>query len=293
MKLIQGWRMRSEAGHVIAAGVMLVFAALTFGAAAQEGPAEPEVVIPNFWGPADRSDRAEAPINGIRFVTSDDYPPFNFTDADGRLIGFNVDLARAICDVLAIPCTIQVRAFDDLITALLADRADAAIAGIAISPASRGLVGFSDVYLGLPGRFAVRRGMRLTVSASGLAGRTVAVVAGTAHEAFLAAFFTEVIPLPYASADAASAALRSGEADAMFGDGLQISFWLQGTTAGDCCAFAGGPYLEPAYFGHGMAIAVAPDEPDIVAEINAALRAVHENGDYARLYLRYFPISFY
>jgi polar amino acid transport system substrate-binding protein len=269
-------------------GVVLLPAA----AQAQETPNEPAVVIPNFWDP--QAERTPAPaIDGIRFTTADDYPPFNFTDADGRLVGFNVDLARAICEQLGIPCTIQVRPFEDLVGALADDRADAAIAGIAISAETRQSVAFSDVYLRLPARFVERRGLPFDISVAALAGRRVAVVEGTAHEAYLRAFFPDADIRAYADAETARAALRQGEVDALFGDGLQLSFWLEGIDAGGCCLFAGGPYLDPAFFGEGFAVAVKPDEPDILAAINAALRAINANGTYAGIYLRYFPLSFF
>ena len=126
-----------------------------------------------------------------------------------------------------------------------------------------------------------------------LAGRRVAVITGTAHEAYLRTFFPETDIRGYADAEAARTALRQGEVDALFGDGLQLSFWLEGLDAGNCCVFAGGPYLEEAYFGEGLAVAVKPDEPEIVAAINAALAAIYADGTYAGIYLRYFPLSFF
>src|SRR5690606_13799144 len=128
-----------------------------------------------------------------RFVTTDDFPPFNFIDKDGRLTGFNVDLSRAICDELAIRCTIQVREWDDTLNALRQGNADAVIAGLAITAAAREELDFSDVYMRWPARFVVRRDAGpIDLSPDGLKGKTLAVVARTAHEAYLAAFFPEV-----------------------------------------------------------------------------------------------------
>src|SRR5438128_227146 len=84
----------------------------TMALAASDGAGA--VTIPNFWDPKRRVERpAAGAVQAIRFVTTDDFPPFNFLDADGHLTGFNVDLARAICTELAIRCTIQARPFDD------------------------------------------------------------------------------------------------------------------------------------------------------------------------------------
>ncbi len=251
--------------------------------------------IPGFWDPKRRTERPPAgAVPAIRFVTTDDFPPFNFLNADGRLSGFNVDLARAICDELEIRCTIQAREWDDTLNALRQGSADAIIAGLAITTAAREELDFSEVYMRWPGRFVVRRDAApIEVTPEGLKGKTLAVVARTAHEAYLAAFFPEVGRKLYPTPEAAREAVKSGEADAHFGDGMQLSFWLQSEAADGCCAFAGGPYLESRFFGEGLAIAVPRGEENLRQAINAALAALQEKGVYAELYLRYFPVGFF
>lgn len=251
--------------------------------------------VPNFWDPKRRMERPPAgAVQAIRFVTTDDFPPFSFLDQEGRLTGFNVDLARAICADLAIQCTIQAREWDDLLPALREKNADAIIAGLAIGAESRRELDFSDVYMRSPARFVVRRDAApFEATRDGLKDKTVAVVARTAHEAYLAAFFPEVGRKLFDTAEEARDALKSGAADALFGDGLQLSFWLQSPGAAACCAFAGGPFLEARFFGEGMAIAMPKGSTDLKHAIDAALAAVHEKGIYAELYLRYFPVGFF
>jgi polar amino acid transport system substrate-binding protein len=253
------------------------------------------VTVPNFWDPKRRVERPPAgTVQALRFVTTDDFPPFNFLDADGRLTGFNVDLARAICAELAIGCTIQARPFDNLVQSVLGENADAAVAGIAVTGEMRAALDFSDVYLKSPARFVVRRDApAIAFTPDGLKGKTLAVVARTAHEAYLAAFFPEVERKLYPDADAARQALKDGEVDAHFGDGMQLSFWLQSELAAGCCAFAGGPYLEARFFGQGFAVAVPRGATDIRRAINAALESLYAKGVYAELYLRYFPVGFF
>ncbi len=272
--------------------VVLVPPAVIFPIAGAE---EATPTIPSFWDPRRRIERPPAgSVQAIRFVTSDDFPPFNFLDADGRLTGFNVDLARAICDELAIRCTIQAREWDNLLPALREGNADAIIAGITVSAAAREELDFSGVYMRAPGRFVVRADSEpFALTPEGLAGKTLAVVARTAHEAYLAAFFPEVGRKLYPTPEAAREALKSGEADAHFGDGMQLSFWLQSEAAGGCCVFAGGPYLESRFFGNGMAIAVPKGSADLKQAIDWALASLNEKGVYAELYLRYFPVGFF
>ena len=152
-------------------------------------------VVPDFWDPKRRIERPPAnAVQAIRFLTTDDFPPFNFVDAGGHLTGFNVDLARAICSELGVPCTIQARQWDDLTNHLADKTADAVIAGTAITAQSRANLDFSDVYLRLPARFVVRRSeAKLDISPEGLRNHTLAVVTGTAHVVhdFIAAFLLD------------------------------------------------------------------------------------------------------
>lgn len=254
-----------------------------------------QAAIPNFWDPKRRVERPPAgAVRAVRFVTTDDFPPFNFLDANGRLTGFNVDLARAICAELDIRCTIQARPWEDLVSSLGTKTADAAIAGIAITADSRAELDFSDAYMRSPARFVVRgNGPPLDPTPEGLRGKTLAVVARTAHEAYLAAFFPEVGRKLFETPEAAREALKAGTVDAHFGDGLQLSLWLQSEAAAGCCRFVGGPYLESRFFGDGFAIAVPSGSADLKRALNAALESLHDKGVFDELYLRYFPVGFF
>lgn len=266
-----------------------------FGTALAQPAGTDNVTIPDFWDPNRRLDRpAAGSIAAIRFTTTDDFPPFNFIGPDGQLTGFNVDLARAICTELAIACTIQARPWDGLIDAIGAGKVDAIIAGLAITTESRAKVAFSDVYLRPSARFVAKRGtVPGTLSAETLAGRKVAVAKGSAHEAYLAAFFPKASRIPFDTPTLALEALRAGGADLVFGDGSQLAFWLQSAAAGDCCDFAGGPYLEPRFLGEGFAIALPPDKPELRHAIDWALDSLYDKGTFAELYLRYFPVGYY
>ena len=171
----------------------------------------------------------------IRFLTEIDYPPFNFCwSADGNPQGFNVDLARMICEELKIGCTIQMRRFETLIAALNENRGDAVIASIAVTPEMRAKVDFTDPYYRTPARFVARRDSPIEDPLpEKLEGRKVAVVAGTAHEAYLKALFTEVEVRSYPNADVARLALRRGDVDLLFGDAISLAFWLNGTDSGE------------------------------------------------------------
>jgi polar amino acid transport system substrate-binding protein len=119
----------------------------------------------------------------------------------------------------------------------------------------------------------------------------VAVVAGTAHEAYLKGLFTEVEPRPYPTAEAMRAALMKGEVDLLFGDGITLAFWLNGTASQNCCVFRGGPFIDSRYFGEGVGIAVRRGNDALRQGFNWALFRLWERGRFGDLWLRYFPIS--
>jgi len=188
------------------------------------------MAVPGFWDPRRRPERPDlSRISIIRFLTEIDYPPFNYAGPDGAPAGFNVDLARLICEEIKVACTMQMRRFDTLIGALNSNNGDAVIASIAETPDMRKQVDFSDPYYRTPARFVARRDVEIDdVRPEALEGKKIAVVAGTAHEAYLKTLFTEAELHPYPNADAARFALKKGEVVCCSATAFR---WRSGSTA--------------------------------------------------------------
>lgn len=253
----------------------------------------PPVSVPGFWDPRRRPERPDTSrISQIRFLAEFDNPPFNYAGPDGNPAGFNVELARLICEELKLNCTIQLRRFDTLLQALGENRADAIIASLAVTPETRQRVDFSEPYYRSTARFVVRRNSPLRDAIPETTeGKKIAVVAKTAHEQYLKTFFTEAELKPFPSFDAAREALLKGEVDLLFGDGIALAFWINGTDSASCCAFLGGPFTESRYFGEGVGIAVRRGNDTLRLAFNWALFRLWEKGRFTDLWLRYFPIS--
>lgn len=228
----------------------------------------------------------------IRFLTTDDDPPFNFLTPDGTLVGFDVDLVRAVCDVLEVACSLQTRSFESLMPALEAKAGDAVIAAQAITAQARRDVAFSLPTMRVAARFAARSAsvppavMPETVSRS-----IIGVQAGTAHEAYLRRFFPQAVVRTFTDPEALHAALRQGSIDLLFADGLATALWLNGSTAAGCCRFAGGPFTETRYFGEGTGIAVRRGDEALRQAFDYALLRLAADGTTADLYLKYFPLG--
>jgi polar amino acid transport system substrate-binding protein len=275
----------------------LTMVTLSRPATAQPTASQPSVQapvsVPGFWDPRRRPERPDTSrIPQIRFLTEFDYPPFNYAGPDGNPVGFNVELARLICEELKLQCTIQLRRFDTLLQALAENRADAVIASLSVTPETRQRIDFSDPYYRAPARFVARRDSDMRdANPESLEGKKVAVVGGSAHEAYLKAFFTEAELKPYRTMELARDALRKSEADLLFGDGIALAFWLNGTDSANCCVFVGGPFTESRYFGEGVGIAVKRGNDTLRLALNWALFRLWERGRFTDLWLRYFPIS--
>jgi polar amino acid transport system substrate-binding protein len=276
--------------------LVLALVPLVFGggpAPAQFAGGEPGVRVPGFWDPRRRPEKPDmSRLSVIRFLTETDYPPFNFAGPDGNPQGFNIDLARMICEELKLACTIQMRRFETLVSALNANQGDAAIASIAATLELRAKIDFTDSYYRTPARFVAKRDSPIDDPLpERLEGRKVAVAAGTAHEAYLKALFTEAEVRSYPNSDVARLALRRGDVDLLFGDAISLAFWLNGTDSENCCTFRGGPYIDSRYFGEGIGIAVRRGNDTMRLALNWALFRVWEQGRFTDLWLRYFPVS--
>lgn len=233
-------------------------------------------------------------LRAIRFLTDDDYPPLNFALADGSLAGFNVEIARAVCEELQVGCTIQARRWDTIVDSLLEGKGDAIIASVAASPATREKIDFTQPYYRTPARFVARKESELRdATPATLVGVTIGVVAGSAHKAFLDAFFPRIVEKTYPDAAALYEALRGRSVDAIFGDGLSLALWLNGAASDNCCLFKGGPYTESRFFGEGVGIALRKEDATLRRALDWALARLAARGTYAELYLKHFPIGFY
>lgn len=266
-------------------------------AVAGPAPVVQEPIVPNYFDPKERLVLPD--ISGfprIRFLTTTDFPPFDFLDQTGKLAGFQVDLARAICDELKVvdKCQIQALPWSELEPALSKGEGEAIIAGLAVTAQNREKYAFTRSYLQFPARFVRNRAVRIDMDAPhALDGKAVGVVKGSAHEAMLKAFFPKVRVKEFASDTEMLAALKAKTPGVAFGDGMQLSFWLSSKPAGDCCAFLGGPYLSEHFLGHGLAIAVAKKNAVLAQAFDHALLALTRDGRFADLYRRYFPNGMY
>jgi len=256
-----------------------------------------EIIIPNFW---DKNERFAKPdvstLTRLRFLTTTDFPPFNFIDRRKRLSGFHIDLARAICTELDVlnRCQIQALPWAELQDAVKKGEGEAIIAGLSVSADSREIFDFSRPFLKIPARFIVRTTDGLVAPAyDAIFKKKTAVVANSAHEAYFKSVFANRTAESFPTREAALKALTDGNVDAVFSDGLSLSFWLTSSASNACCEFLDGAFISDKHFGKGLSIAIAKGDVRLKNSINFALSEINRKGTFAELYLRYFPVGLY
>ena len=183
-----------------------------------------------------------APLRSMRFVVTADYPPFSFIDESGKLNGFNVYLAKALCSELSLfsACTIQALPLDEISAAMEGGQADAALAGIASNDQSRADYDFTRAYLRFPARFIVQRTNppKLDFEA-GMKDVKIGTLANSPLDAMARSYFPDATISAYASRDLLYKDLKDGKQDAVFDDAMRLSFWLNGEASENCCRFDG------------------------------------------------------
>jgi polar amino acid transport system substrate-binding protein len=254
-----------------------------------------KAIVPDAWqGDVLRPRPDMQGVQTLRFVTDNDYPPFHYIDEVGSLTGFNVDLAKAICEALEVQCEVRDVDWSELLPSLDRDEADAAIASIRITAEALEKADFTTRYYATPARFVARKDTELAdIRPETVEDVKIGVVKGTGHEAYLKKFFPEAEIVSFETVEDAQKALQGAAVDFMFGDGIGLTFWINGVSSEGCCEFRGGPYVDTKYFGEGVGIAVKRGNRRLGEILNYGLEQVHASGRYEELFLRYFPMSFF
>ena len=219
----------------------------------------------------------------IRFAMEASYPPFESMDASNKIVGFDVDLANALCKEIDATCTFSNQSFDSLIPSLKFRRIDAVMAGMDITPDREKQVLFSNPYYDNSALFIGQKGKVADIAA--LKGKKVGVQNGTTHQKFIMDKHPEITTVPYDSYQNAKLDLQNGRIDAVFGDTAVVTEWLK---AEPKLAAIGDKVTDKGYFGTGLGIAVRQGNTDLQAKFNTALEKVKKDGTYQTIYEKWF-----
>lgn len=228
----------------------------------------------------------------VRIAVEGAFPPFNYLDSKNQLQGFDVDVAKALCDEAKLKCEFMVQEWTGMIPSLLAGRYDAIVSSMSMSAERRQKVAFTRQYYDSPSVFIVRKGSAIAgTSPDDLKSVKLGVTAETAQESYAKNFYGSVATTVVHESPDLYKQLADGNVDIILEDKLAVYDWLANTKAGSCCEFKGADIKNTEYFGDGAGIAVRPDDKELQAKFDTALVAIQANDIYDTINAKYFPFS--
>lgn len=229
----------------------------------------------------------------LRIGTEGAYPPFNNLTADGQLEGFDIDIAKALCEEMKVTCEFVTQDWDGIIPALQAGKFDAIIASMSITEERKKQVDFTNKYYNTPPAIVAPKDTDIKgVSKEDLAGKTIGVASSTTHFNYSTATYTDSEIKAYPSSQEFLLDLANGRLDAANDDISVLEEWLK-TPDGACCKLVGSITPVPEIHGPGAGIAVRKGESELVEKFNAAIDAIRKNGKYKEINDKYFTYDVY
>lgn len=223
----------------------------------------------------------------IRVGVEGNYPPFSMIAPDGKLGGFDIDIANALCAEMKAECTLVQQEWDGMIPALNAKKFDMIVASMTITEERRKSVDFSNPYYDVPSRWVAKSGAFTEATPAALKGKTIAVLRNSPRAKFVAENYKDSPTLLTTKESDVYMELIAGRADIGFGSSV-VSREALLNKPGYAQV---GPTVRLDNNGGGVGIAIRKGDDALKERINAALKAVKTNGTYQRLADRYFDFD--
>jgi arginine/ornithine transport system substrate-binding protein len=230
----------------------------------------------------------------IRIAIEGAYPPFSEITPAGEMVGFDVDIARALCAEVKAECTLVQQDWDGMIPGLLARKFDAIVASMSITAERKKKISFTGKYTQTPARFIRKMGSGIEVENGGLDGAVVGVQRATTHDSFLTANFGNKIEIKrYTTLNDAYLDMTAGRIDVLLADSIALNDGFLSTDAGKDYEFVGGSYSDRRWFGDGAGVAVRKEDNDLRELLDGAISSIRQNGAYKRVQDKYFDFDIY
>lgn len=236
---------------------------------------------------------AATPALALNVCVEGAYPPFSETAADGSIIGFDIDIANALCAQIGETCTLVKTDWDGIIPALLEKKCDAIVASMSSTAERKQVIDFTGKYYQVPNEFVGRADSGIEITEAGLAGKVVGAQRGTIHQAYMEKHWPGVQLTLYGSQDEAILDLTSGRIDLLVGDAIQVEEGFLKTPQGEGYARIGDQFYDPAIHGEGAAVGVRKDSAELRDKLSAAILAIRASGQYDEIQKKYFDIDIY
>jgi arginine/ornithine transport system substrate-binding protein len=230
----------------------------------------------------------------VRIGVEGAYPPFSYTTADGKLEGFDIDIARALGKAMGVEIKLVAQDWDGIIPALMARKYDAIIASMTITEERKKKVAFSNKYYNTPAKFVTKKGSVKEFTKDTLKGKTVGVQRATTHDSYLTDNYGKDVKIKrYATQDDAYLDMAAGRLDFLLADSVALSDGFLKKPEGKDFEFVGPDMTEERWFGVGAGIACRKKDKDLVELFNKAIDQIRADGTYKKIQDKYFDFNVY
>lgn len=224
--------------------------------------------------------------NVLRIGTEGAYAPFNYTNADGTLGGFDIEIANAICADMQVTCEIVAQDWDGIIPGLKAGKYDAIVAAMSVTPERAQQVAFTDPYFSNALVFLAKKDSTFDpAKVTDINAHSIAAQRSTISSQWLENTYPKADMKLYDTLSNAFLDLGAGRVDAMISDKLPAIEWLSSTSGSNYVLK--GAEID---INDNFAIAVRPNDEALQAKINTSLSNIKANGTYDKINQKYFAV---
>lgn len=228
-------------------------------------------------------------------IAAEPYPPFAAPDASGNWDGWEVKIAKAICEEAKLECEITPISWDGIIPALTTKKIDMITASMSITAEREKTIAFSDKYYNTPTAIIGPKGETFDATPEGLKGKILGVQVSTIHEAYAKKHFgpTAAEIKIYQTQDEANADLAAGRVDAVQADSIALKDFLVTDQGKECCDLKGNVADDTDVLGKGVGVGLRKEDNDLKEKINAAIKGIRSSGKYDEISKGYFDFDIY
>ena len=230
----------------------------------------------------------------VRLSSDFTYPPFNYKNSDGKPVGFDIEIADALCAEAKLTCEWVTQSWDGLIPGLLSRKSDVIMASMRITEERKKRILFTDKYYQTPASFVAKKEASFTIDKAGLKGKTIGVQIGTIHDNYVTKVYGDVAEIKrYAGQDEVYIDLANGRLDTAFANSDQLVLAFLEKDHGTGFALKGALVTDKAYVGEGTALALRKQDKALAEKFNKAIAAIRKNGTYEKIASSYFTFDIY
>lgn len=272
----------------------IIGAATLAGCSKTEAPAPeaPAAPAPTAAAPAPAEPASQWPE--LRVAIDPTYKPFTYKTDAGEPAGFDVDVAKALCDQLKSKCVFVEQAWDGMIPGLLAKKYDAIISSMSITEERKQSVDFTGKYYNTPSCVVVKTALNLGADAAGFKGKKLGVLKASTQEKYA---MGELKPagatvVPYDAQDQVYLDIKSGRLDGTVADVVEVQGGFLSTPDGKDYSCAGGRIpveFDAKYFGAGAGVAIRKEDTALRDALDAGIKAIRDSGKWKELAEKHVP----